>query len=71
MQFYITIAQVIVSILLIGFIILQKQGTDLGGIFGGTQESYYSRRGAEKGFFYAAIACSVIFLGLGLVSLFL
>lgn len=70
MQTYLTIAQVIVSAVLVGAILLQKQGTDVGGIFGGRQESYYSRRGLEKGLFFGTIALSVLFLGLGLANLF-
>lgn len=70
MQTYLTIAQIIVSAALIGAILLQKQGTDVGGIFGGRQESYYSRRGLEKGLFLGTIALSVLFLGLGLANLF-
>lgn len=68
---YITIAQVVVSALLIVAILLQKQGTDVGGIFGGRQESYYSRRGIEKSLFFATIGLSVLFLGLGMVNLVL
>ncbi|MBI3334879.1 MAG: preprotein translocase subunit SecG [Candidatus Portnoybacteria bacterium] len=69
MATYLTIAQVIVSITLITSILLQKQGTDVGGIFGGRQESYYSRRGLEKILFFATIALSVFFLGLGVANL--
>lgn len=69
MSFYLTIAQVIVSGGLIASILLQKQGTDVGGIFGGRQESYYSRRGLEKTLFFATIALSVLFLGLGVANL--
>lgn len=66
---YITIAQVVISVLLIGSILLQKQGTDLGGIFGGHQESYYSRRGVERSLFFVTIGLSILFMGLGVVNL--
>jgi len=68
---YIAIAQVIVSLGLITGILLQKQGTDVGGIFGGRQENYYNRRGIEKGLFYATIALCTLFLGLGVANLLL
>lgn len=68
---YIVIAQVIVSVALIVAILLQKQGTDIGGIFGGRQENYYSRRGIERSLFYGTIGLSVLFLGLGIANLVL
>jgi len=69
MDTYLPIAQVIVSLGLIVSILLQKQGTDVSGIFGGKQENYYSRRGLEKGLFFATIALTVLFLGLGMANL--
>ena len=70
MNFYLTIAHTIVSIGLIVSILLQRQGSDLGGLFGGRQENYYSRRGLEKGLFFATIVFTVLFLGLGVANLF-
>ena len=66
---YIAIAQVIVSLALIIAILLQKQGTDVGGLFGGRHENYYSRRGVEKTLFFTTIGLSVLFLGLGAANL--
>lgn len=69
METYITIAQVIISIILIITIIMQKQGTSMSGFLGGSGESYYSRRGAEKTLFYITIILVVLFLGLGVVNI--
>ncbi len=66
---YITIAQVIVSLLLIASILLQKQGTGAGGMFGGLTENYYSKRGFVKSLFYATIVLVVLFLSLGVANL--
>lgn len=68
---YLTIAHAVVSVGLIVCILLQRQGSDLGGLFGGRQENYYSRRGLEKGLFFATITLTVLFLGLGVANLFI
>jgi protein translocase SecG subunit len=62
------ILQIITSLALIAVILLQAQGTGLGGLFGGAGEEYRSKRGIEKGLFYATIALSVVFLGLSLAG---
>lgn len=55
------IAQIIISIILIVFIILQAKGTGLSGVFGGST-NYHAKRGAEKTLFYATIFMSVLFV---------
>lgn len=62
------ILQIIASLALIVVILLQAQGTGLGGLFGGGGEEYRSKRGVEKILFYVTIILSVIFLGLSLVG---
>lgn len=57
--------QVIVSILMIGLILLQRSGSELGGALGGGDGSsgtVYTRRGFEKVLFYATIALAVVFV---------
>ncbi len=63
-----SVFQILTSLALIAAILLQAQGTGLGGLFGGAGEEYRSKRGVEKILFYATIALSVIFLGLSLVG---
>lgn len=59
----VTIAQIIISILLIGAILLQQKGSGLGSTFGGEGGNLYStKRGVEKIFFYATIVLAAIFL---------
>ncbi len=55
-------AEIILSILLIGGIVLQQRGASLGGAFGGDNfaSTFYKRRGAEKFLFNATIAIAVL-----------
>lgn len=69
MKSYLAIAHVVVSFGLIVSILLQKQGSGLGGILGGSMENYYTRRGLTKSLFYCSIGLGVLFLGLGIASL--
>jgi protein translocase SecG subunit len=66
--------EIVVSIVLVGLILLQRSGAELGGALGGGDGSggtIYTRRGAEKVLFYLTIAFAIIFLGLAVLSLFL
>ena len=64
------IAQSIIALLLIVFILIQQRGTALGSAFGGEGGSFYStRRGVQKKIFWATIICGVLFIGLALVNL--
>lgn len=61
------IAQIIVSIILIIFVILQSKGTGLSGVFGGST-NYHAKRGVEKTLFYATIFVSVLFVALSIAN---
>ena len=65
-------AEIILSILLIGGIVLQQRGASLGGAFGGDNfaSTFYKRRGAEKFLFNATIVIAVI-LALAAITNFL
>jgi preprotein translocase subunit SecG len=57
-------AQVILSILLIGAIILQQTGSSLGGAFGGGDNfsaGFHKRRGFEKLLFNATVVIAILF----------
>jgi len=72
MDQYLPIAQIIVAILLIIFILLQQRGTALGSLFGGGETGVYStRRGIQKKLFWAAIVFGTLFLVLALLNLIL
>lgn len=55
-------AEIVLSILLIGGIVLQQRGATLGGAFGGDNfaSTFYKRRGAEKFLFQATIVIAVL-----------
>jgi len=55
------IAQIILSILIIGAVLLQAQGTGLGATWGGGGETYHTKRGVEKVVFIFTIVAVVIF----------
>ena len=60
--FLLPYAQVALSILLIGGILLQQRGAGLGGAFGGGDGfGFNSRRGAESVLFQGTIVIAVLF----------
>lgn len=64
------IAQGIIAILLIIFILVQQRGTALGSAFGGEGGSFYStRRGIQKKIFWATIVSGALFIILALINL--
>ncbi|HOK00492.1 MAG TPA: preprotein translocase subunit SecG [Candidatus Pacearchaeota archaeon] len=71
MENLLPILQIIVSILLIVFILLQQRGTALGSTFGGEENVYSSRRGLEKKIFWATVIFTALFIILAVVNLLL
>jgi len=63
--------QVVLSVLLVLFVVLQQTGASLGGAFGGDNFSaaYHTRRGTEKWLFWATIVTGVLFAVSAFVSL--
>lgn len=71
MEQILLISQIIVSILLIVFILLQQRGTALGSAFGGDSGGAYStRRGIQQKLYWATIICGTLFIILTLLILF-
>ncbi len=64
-----TIAQIIVAILLTVVVLMQSQGSGLGAAWGGTSESYHTKRGVEKIVFFSTIILAVAFTLLSIVAL--
>jgi protein translocase SecG subunit len=56
-------AQIVLSVILIGSILLQNSGAMNGGALGGADMSsaFHTRRGLEKGLFIVSIAAAVLF----------
>lgn len=65
---YLTLTQVILAVVLAAVILVQQQGSGLGGAFGGEGATYHSRRGLEKFLFRATIFLGVLFFGLAIYS---
>ena len=65
------IAQIIVSLLLIAAILMQQKGSGLSAAFGGSGETYRTKRGLEKGIFTATIVLAFLFLALAGLNIFL
>lgn len=66
-----SIAQAIVSILLIISILLQNRGSGLSASFGGDfGGGYHTKRGFEKFLLYFSITLSILFILLAIASVF-
>ncbi len=71
---FLTITQIIVSIMLVALILLQQRGSEgLGSAFGGDSSGalYRTRRGAEKIIFIVTIILSIVFVTLAITSAYL
>lgn len=66
---YLPIIEIIISVILTTIILLQQQGTGLGGAFGGEGNVYRSRRGVEKLLFNGTIIIAVIFFAVAVFGL--
>jgi protein translocase SecG subunit len=64
--------QIILSVLLVGAVLLQRTGAQVGGAFGGSDNlssAYHTRRGFEKVLFSATIVIAILFAVSALVTL--
>lgn len=64
---YSLIAQIIISIILIVFVVLQAKGSGLSSVLGGST-NYHAKRGVEKSLFYATIIVSIMYVILAIVN---
>ena len=60
--------QLILAVLLSITILIQSQGTGLGGVFGGEGGVYRTKRGAEKKLHIATIILAIAFLSVALAN---
>lgn len=65
MSVYLNLAQIVVSVVLIGVVLLQTRNSGLGSAFGG-DSIYKTRRGLDRTLFQLTIVLSVLF---GIISL--
>jgi len=66
---YLSIAQIVLSVVLVLAIMLQVKGGGLGGIFGQADSVYRTRRGIERTLFQLTIVLAVIFIIISIVAL--
>ncbi len=67
----ISVAQIVISALLVTAILLQQRGAGLSQAFGGSGGSYYTKRGLEKILFISTIVLSIIFVSSTFIVLFI
>jgi protein translocase SecG subunit len=70
MNYFLNIAQIILAVLLIATILMQSRGSGVSSLFGGGDNIYRAKRGAEKFLHYLTIVCSIIFMAIALTQLF-
>lgn len=58
---FLGIAQIILAVALIAVVLLQSKGEELGGVFGGAQSVYQTRRGVDKLLFTITVFMSIAF----------
>jgi preprotein translocase subunit SecG len=67
---FLTLVQIVISILLISTILLQSKGTGLGSAWGGGgSATYHSKRGLEKVLFKLTIGLAVLFIVTSILAL--
>lgn len=61
--------QIILALFLIITILLQQKGSGLGGILGGSNNVYSTKRGVDKTLHYTTIILAILFFGSSLSRL--
>ena len=70
MRSYLTIFQIVVSVLLVAVILMQEKGVGLSATFGGGGEFFKSKRGIDRVLFMGTIILSVLFILTSLAFIF-
>lgn len=69
MKSFLPIIQIIIAIFLVISILFQQRGTALGSAFGGSSESYGTRRGIQKNLLWITVVLGTVFIILSLLNL--
>ena len=64
----VNILQIVVSVALIILVLLQRQGSGLGALGGGSTQFFSDRRGLEEFVFDLTVILTMIFIGLAIMS---
>ncbi|HEY3340437.1 MAG TPA: preprotein translocase subunit SecG [Anaerolineae bacterium] len=65
---FLSIAQIILAVALIAAVLIQSKGEELGGVFGGAQSVYQTRRGVDKLLFTITVFLAIGFFVLAIVN---
>jgi preprotein translocase subunit SecG len=68
---FLSIAQILLGVALIVGVLLQSKGEELGGVFGGQQGVYQTRRGVDRLLFTITIFLAIVFFGLAVANVIL
>ncbi|MBI2055331.1 MAG: preprotein translocase subunit SecG [Candidatus Sungbacteria bacterium] len=69
MRTWLSVIQIIISILLTAAILMQRRGTGLSATFGGEGNIYRTKRGLEKAIFAATVILAILFFGSALANI--
>jgi len=70
MKSFLLILNIVLSVLIVVFILVQGRGAGLGSAWGGGGEMFQTRRGMEKIILWLTIIFIIIFLTVSLINLF-
>lgn len=70
-MYFLNIAQIVISALLVTAILLQQRGGGLSSTFGGSGTFYGTRRGMERVILWATIILTVLFFATAALNIFL
>ncbi len=65
---FLGIAQVVLAVALIVAVLVQSKGEELGGVFGGAQSVYQTRRGVDRLLFTITVFLAIAFFVLAVVN---
>jgi preprotein translocase subunit SecG len=65
---FLGIAQIILAIALIAGVLIQSKGEELGGVFGGAQGVYQTRRGVDRLLFTITIFLAIAFFAMAMAN---
>jgi len=71
MNTLIAVIHIIISVLLIGMIVIQSQGSGLSSSFGGSGSHYHSKRGMEKLIFGFTVFLAISFFITSIINFLL
>ncbi len=69
METFFNVIQIVISVTLILVVTLQVKGGGLGGIFGGGDTVFRTKRGVERRLYQLTIVLVVVFVIISIVSL--